>query len=199
MHRGFISTQQPDIDNNYLSPISTLTDMKYWLMIDGTRRGPFTVEQVAMQPGVDADTPVWYNGMPDWTVVADVPELACIISGPKVPQPPAYQPVLPTPSVFPQEIQQPVPSQPCPPNYLVWAIIATVLCCTPLGIVAIVYSAGVSSAYHSGDLETAMRRSRKARLWTIVAAVAGVLFTIFYTIYALSSGDFNPSGYNYDF
>ncbi len=173
--------------------------MKYWLMIDGTRLGPFTPEQVAMQPGVNADTPVWYTGMADWTVIANVPELASRISGPAVPPPPAPGANIQPPAPAPYGFHYPPQAEPCPANYLAWTIIVTLLCCTPLGIVAIIYSAGVNTAYSSGNLEAARRKSRLARNWTIVAAIAGLLCSIIYTIYIFSSGDLSAVGYNYDF
>ena len=38
-----------------------------------------------------------------------------------------------------------------PDNYLVWAILCTILCCLPLGIVSIIYSSKVDGLYNSGD------------------------------------------------
>ena len=43
-----------------------------------------------------------------------------------------------------------VPGQPMgapPPNNLVWAILSTLFCCLPLGIVSIVYAAQVNGKY----------------------------------------------------
>ena len=42
-----------------------------------------------------------------------------------------------------------------PDNYLVWAILCTILCCLPLGIVSIVYAAKVDGLYSSGDFDGA--------------------------------------------
>ncbi len=67
------------------------------------------------------------------------------------------------------------PNEPMPPTYLVWAVLATVLCCFIPGIVAIVYSTQVSSRYYAGDMEGAKRASKRVEIWVIVSFVLGVL------------------------
>ena len=42
---------------------------------------------------------------------------------------------------------------PMPDNHLVGAILATLFCCVPFGIVAIVQAAQVNSAYNSGNYD----------------------------------------------
>ena len=58
------------------------------------------------------------------------------------------------------------------PNHLVWAILTTLFCCLPLGIVSIVYAAQVDGRRQAGDLAGARELSRKAKLWAIWSAVA---------------------------
>lgn len=72
------------------------------------------------------------------------------------------------------------PVGPKPNNYLAWAIISTVLCCLPFGIVAIVYASKVDPAWSSGDRLGAERASRMAKNWTIAAVVPGVLIMLLY-------------------
>ncbi|UNY97514.1 CD225/dispanin family protein [Zhouia spongiae] len=67
-----------------------------------------------------------------------------------------------------------------PKNYLVLAIISTVLCCLPAGIVSIVYASKVDSAYAMGEYERAEKASKNAKTWAIVAIAAAVLFLIIY-------------------
>lgn len=64
------------------------------------------------------------------------------------------------------------------PNYLVWSILSTVLCCLPFGIVSIVYSTQVNSKQAAGDYQGALDSSRKAKTWAIASAVAGIVITI---------------------
>lgn len=69
----------------------------------------------------------------------------------------------------------PGPSQEYVPNHLVWAILTTLFCCLPLGIVSIVYSSQVDGRRAAGDVFGARESARKARLWAIWSAIAGPL------------------------
>jgi hypothetical protein len=60
-----------------------------------------------------------------------------------------------------------------PPNNLVWAILVTLFCCLPFGIVSIVYAAQVNGKWQAGDAAGAQESSRKARQWAIYGAIAG--------------------------
>ena len=63
-------------------------------------------------------------------------------------------------------------SMPCPPSNLVWAIVSTILCCLPTGIVAIVYACKVDNLYLMGDYQGAVEASNKARNWATADLVA---------------------------
>ncbi len=75
---------------------------------------------------------------------------------------------------------QPVGSP--PPNNLVWAILSTLFCCLPLGIVSIVYAAQVNSKWSAGDYQGAQEASNNAKKWAIWSAIAGVIVLILYVI-----------------
>lgn len=83
--------------------------------------------------------------------------------------PPAYGTPYPGGSAFG------APGAGAPPNYLVWAILTTLFCFLPFGIVSIVYAAQVNGKYTSGDYQGAANSSRRARTWAIAAAVTGVV------------------------
>ena len=55
------------------------------------------------------------------------------------------------------------PATPGPyvPNHLVWAILSTLFCCLPLGIVSIVFAAQVDGKRAAGDLAGAQEASRR--------------------------------------
>ena len=66
------------------------------------------------------------------------------------------------------------------PNYLVQAILVTIFCCVPVGIVSIVYAAQVNTKIASGDVEGAMRSSERAKLWAWISLGIGVaVYAIF--------------------
>jgi Interferon-induced transmembrane protein/zinc-ribbon domain len=76
---------------------------------------------------------------------------------------------------------QRVPRFPAPaavPNYLVHSIVTTVCCCLPFGIVALVYSAQVNSKLAAGDVAGAQASSKNAKIWAIVAFIAGIVVYI---------------------
>lgn len=79
-----------------------------------------------------------------------------------------------------------------PPNYLVWAILATVLCglgsllALPLGIASIVFSTQVNSKWAMGDVAGAQSASQKAKTFAIWTAVVGVVLNVIATAFLLS-------------
>lgn len=77
------------------------------------------------------------------------------------------------PAAQPQQPAQPsaaIPAEPCPPAYIAWSIIATLVCCTIVGIPAIIFASMTKSAYYKGDLAKAKRYSELAQ-WFIIAAI----------------------------
>lgn len=86
------------------------------------------------------------------------------------------------------------PSQPepkKPDNFLPWAILSTIFCCLPFGIVAIVYSTQVDSYWFAGNHEAACRSARRARTWTWVsvgvAVVCWLLYLLLFVVLGLLS------------
>jgi heme/copper-type cytochrome/quinol oxidase subunit 2 len=77
------------------------------------------------------------------------------------------------------QAQQPGwPGQREPDNYLVWAILTTVLCCLPVGIVSIVYSTKVSALWSQGRYAEAQAAADSAKKWAIIAAIVGAVVGI---------------------
>lgn len=68
-----------------------------------------------------------------------------------------------------------VPDEPCPPAYLVWSIIVTILCCQVLGIAAIICSAQTKQAYGRGNLAKAKKMSEWAQWLIILSIVFGLM------------------------
>ncbi len=89
----------------------------------------------------------------------------------------------PTPAV---SIQPPMPMGMTPsvnvPNYLVFAILTTVLCCLPAGIPAIVYAAQVNGKLAAGDIAGAQLASKNAKMWCWVAFGAGLTVLVLYML-----------------
>jgi len=77
-----------------------------------------------------------------------------------------------------EEMNQTPPEK--PNNHLVMAIITTILCCLPLGIVSIVFASQVNSKYTIGDYEGAEKASKNAKLFWIIALVLGLVIIVGY-------------------
>ena len=125
---------------------------------------------------------------------------------PGVPTPPSA----PTPPPAPTPPMTPPPSTPPPPfggppgyggppsfgygagqppnNYLVWAILTTILCCLPLGVVSIVFSSQVNSKWAMGDAQGALKASNNARNFAIASAVAVVVIGVVWLFFAILVG-----------
>ena len=58
------------------------------------------------------------------------------------------------------------------PNHMAWAILTTLFCCLPLGIVSIVYATQVDGKRAAGDIAGARAASDKARFWAIMSAIS---------------------------
>ncbi len=69
-----------------------------------------------------------------------------------------------------------------PDNYLVWAILTTVLCCLPFGVVAIVKASKVDSLWAQELHEEAIQASNDAKKWSIIGAVCGFIGCIIYFV-----------------
>ncbi|TQM69541.1 interferon-induced transmembrane protein [Actinomadura hallensis] len=91
----------------------------------------------------------------------------------------AYPPAPPPPEAYGTEGP--------PPNYLAWAIAATILCFPLTGVVSIVYASRVNSKWRSGDRAGAMQASKNAKTWTIVTAVVGIVVSVIYTAFVMAN------------
>jgi interferon-induced transmembrane protein len=96
----------------------------------------------------------------------------------------------------PAQYQPPMQSQTPgerPQNYLVWAILTTIFCCLPLGIVSIVFATQVDGKLASGDYAGAVVASQNAKRWATIAAISGVVIGILYIIFVVALGAFSFS------
>ncbi|OJZ70397.1 hypothetical protein BRW65_19690 [Mycobacterium paraffinicum] len=129
-------------------------------------------------PGPYEGSPEWQGQQPEWQG-----------------QPPGWQGQQPgwpgqQPGQQPgwQAPQPGWPGQQEPDNYLVWAILCTVLCCLPFGIVSIVYSTKVSGLWSQGRYAEAQAAADNAKKWAIIGAVAGAVFAVVMVILYVAIG-----------
>jgi uncharacterized membrane protein YvbJ len=74
-----------------------------------------------------------------------------------------------------QHTPHPAQAGPTVPNHLVWAILATICCCLPTGIVSIIYAAQVDGKVQAGDLAGARQSSDNAKLWAWISFGLGLV------------------------
>lgn len=104
----------------------------------------------------------------------ETPENEVRQAKPEGPEPPAVKPL-------------PESGDSMPPTFLLWSILVMLLCCTPAGIVAVIYAASVSSKWYQGDHEGARKASRMAEIWILVSFCIGVLSATLYIPWLLVS------------
>lgn len=152
---------------------------KYWIIVNGQPVGPFTPEELKQRSDFRADLPVWYSGLPEWSTVAQLPELAAMLSRPIDVEPFEVQAEQPrqqqrTGWTSSAPASNPVEEK-CPPTYMAWNIFLTICCCLPVGIVGIFFGSKVNQRYMSGDMEGARRASERAAWCLMIAIVLGLL------------------------
>ena len=76
-------------------------------------------------------------------------------------------------------IQDPGPR---PDSYLVWAILSTVMCCVPFGIVAIIKASSVDGLWNQGRYEEARQASKSARNFTLISMLLPLIGLIIYLV-----------------
>lgn len=182
-------------------------NLYFYLDAQNQQHGPVSVTRFA-ECGVSASTLIWCQGMDNWTPASAVPEVREWLEQHQAEQPlheasaeaasshaphdaasagsAQENPRAPSPGAYGHPYN---PTYiPCPPTHLVWAILSTLCCCLPLGIVAIVKSCQVSSYYAHGRYDEALIASDDARQWSLYALLAGLLIPLIKIVWGLFVG-----------
>jgi hypothetical protein len=69
-----------------------------------------------------------------------------------------------------------------PDNHMIWAILCTLFCCLPLGIISIINAAKVDSLYRTGDYEGAYKAAEDAKKYALWGAIPAAIIVVIYII-----------------
>ena len=87
-------------------------------------------------------------------------------------------------------ITPPGPKGPFSENWLVEAILVTLLCCLPFGVVGIIFAAQVNTKQQAGDMEGAEKSRREAAKWTKIGFWVGlgciILYFLFWVVFGVA-------------
>ncbi len=115
--------------------------LTYYILENGHTVGPFTLSELASYP-INPSTMIWLQEQSKWVKASEIEELASLLSA-SPPLPPAM-----------------------PQTYLLQAVLLTIFCCFPLGVVGIYYSGQVSELYSRGEIAKAEDFAKKAKYIT---------------------------------
>lgn len=183
--------------------------MKYYAMIDGESRGPYDIDQLA-DAGVRPSTYIWCKGMDDWEKAEDVAEVCRMFRNRlyDLMHPAPIGPIIDEsfkeipsdknngsqgytrfdrhldqsgaelPSI--EEIEERENKIPPSPLLLPVAILTTIFCFLPTGIIAILFAIKAKKvwAQNPGSKE-AGQYCRAAKMWTGITFFLGFIFTAF--------------------
>lgn len=90
--------------------------------------------------------------------------------------PPPAPAFMPAAQPHPYNEAQISEEQKCPPSYMAWSIITTILFFLPVGIAAIIYSSKVGGYWNMGDRAKARKASERAAWLSNIAFVVGLIW-----------------------
>lgn len=172
--------------------------LKYYYIDNASKLqcGPFNPDEL-LRKDIRPETMVWRSGMADWVEAGTLPELDFLFNS-KAAIPPKQtivekvekqnEPTASTVTSQPEVKQQYNKTsevgndiKKLPKNWMVEAVIFTLICCSPVSLVGIIYASLVETRFSNYDYEGAERASQRAKIWSL----AGTLF--WPTVYVILS------------
>jgi hypothetical protein len=151
---------------------------QWYYTVNGQQAGPVDDAQMSamIQNGqVQPTDLIWREGMASWSEARTVPEFSggggAAAAPAGYPQQGYQQPGYAAPVGYAAPYARGTP----PKNYLVEAILVTLCCCLPFGVVSIIYAAQVNGKFNAGDQAGAMASAETAKKWAMWGLIAGLI------------------------
>lgn len=161
--------------------------MNYYVIIDGNQHGPLSVEQLRGL-SVKPETPVWHEGLTDWTTIAKIPALMSALFPAVPPQNPCQiappqRPVVPPQQNFNYGEQSGINASTWKANGIILTVLGVIFSFLAMifGIIAIVSAAKVPKLEAEGNYQRAREKASTARTMCILGycvLALGVVFNI---------------------
>lgn len=152
----------------------------YYVGKDNNSYGPISPDEF-LNYGLTTETLVCPEGGTAWVPLRTVPGLSAYVQGNR-----QCPPQTPYGAPGAQGGDSNRPSYP-PSNYMVWAILTTIFCCLPFGVVAIIKASEVNSLWYAGLYDDAMRASNAAKNWCVYSLVASVSAVVLFFLFNMAA------------
>lgn len=137
----------------------------YYIDVDGKHSMPVG-KKYFKEHGVNPQTWIWFDGLPDWVEAREVPSLEGYLSASVKP---SYANIdkenVSARPPRPKMVDDSVPGGKAPRTWLFESIVVTILCFFPFGLIAVIYAARVSPLWKHNKYADAVEASHKALFW----------------------------------
>lgn len=161
----------------------------YYVDSDGATKGPFPLNYFKTNH-INGHSWIWHEGLPQWIEAHTIPSLRQYMRNDIPVSFSAKKGVIdfekermhiPSKDILPQTELDVLRSR-VPKTWLIEAILITIFCCIPFGVVAIVYASRVAPFWRRGLYGESIAASNKAGMWVKITVTITIIMWILYTV-----------------
>lgn len=161
----------------------------YYVDSDGATQGPVNIGHFKTN-FINGHSWVWHDGLPQWVEAHTVPSLRSYM---RSDLPASFSTKkgivdlekermnIPVNKVLPKTELDVLRSR-VPKTWMIEAVLTTIFCCIPFGIVAIIYASRVAPYWRKGFYGESIASSNKAGLWVKISVVLTIMIWVIYTL-----------------